>query len=160
MDPSKYARSRPPKQLAGLTHQKLSSVVVSRTTGAQGIAVVVRPASDSGTDTFTVLAVSKSGAVYDPAQNEETTDCITIFGLSATLHPTTASTTTPPWPTTPGQGPSGADRYDGVGHQHDDAVALAVGPEDGWLYVTGDSWGGERKEYNYLTIEYPPARAT
>ena len=62
MDPSKYARSRPPKQLAGLTHQKLSSVVVSRTTGAQGIAVVVRPASDSGTYTFTVLAVSKSGA--------------------------------------------------------------------------------------------------
>jgi hypothetical protein len=55
-----------------------TDVVLTRPTGPRGVAVVVRPAFDSGTYTFTVLDVAHPGSVYDPAQNGETSDSVTI----------------------------------------------------------------------------------
>jgi hypothetical protein len=55
-----------------------SEVVVSRPTGPQGNAIVARQASESGTYTFTVLDVTRTGLAYDPAQNAETSDSVTI----------------------------------------------------------------------------------
>ena len=40
--------------------------------------MVVRPALDSGTYTFTVLEVAEPRSVYDPSQNDETSDSVTI----------------------------------------------------------------------------------
>jgi hypothetical protein len=61
-----------------ITNPDGTDVVATRPTGSRGIAVAVRPASDSGTYTFTVLDVTLPGAVYDPAQNVETSDSVTI----------------------------------------------------------------------------------
>ena len=61
-----------------LTYPDGQQVVLAGTTGSSGIALVARPATDSGTYRFTVLDVARSPAVYDPSQNAETTDSLTI----------------------------------------------------------------------------------
>ncbi|MEW5702459.1 MAG: hypothetical protein AB1792_09540 [Candidatus Zixiibacteriota bacterium] len=44
-------------------------------------------------------------------------------------------------------------RYDGEGHQGDQATALAV-DQSGTAYVTGTSWTGATSSYDYLTVAY------
>ncbi len=53
-------------------------VVLTRLTGTMGVAVVARPASDTGLYTFTVLNVTHPSAAYDRAQNVETFDSVII----------------------------------------------------------------------------------
>jgi hypothetical protein len=53
-------------------------VVVIRPTDHRGIAVVAFPDAEAGTYTFTVLDAARTGSVYDPAQNDETSDSVTI----------------------------------------------------------------------------------
>jgi Beta-propeller repeat len=57
-----------------------TSVKVTAMTGRTGVATVVRQVTETGTYTFTVLRVVRSPAVYDPSQNVETSDSITIPG--------------------------------------------------------------------------------
>jgi hypothetical protein len=52
--------------------------VATAPTGPRGIAAVSRSVSDSGTYTFTVLDVALVGSAYDPSQNGETSDSVTI----------------------------------------------------------------------------------
>jgi hypothetical protein len=51
---------------------------VTGRTGPTGIAVVRRHVTQTGTYTFTILDVVRPPAVYDPDQNIETGDSITI----------------------------------------------------------------------------------
>jgi hypothetical protein len=51
---------------------------VTRTTGQGGIAAITGLTRQTGTYTFTVLDVAEPRSVYDPTQNAETTDSITI----------------------------------------------------------------------------------
>ncbi len=53
-------------------------IQLTRLTGADGVAVFLRQVTDTGTYTFTVLGVAKPPSAYDPSQNIETTDSITI----------------------------------------------------------------------------------
>jgi len=53
----------------------LTRVATTDTTGAANVAVA-RP--ETGTYTFTVTAVSAAGFVYNPSDNVETSDSITI----------------------------------------------------------------------------------
>ena len=55
-----------------------STVEVNARTDAQGIASVARKTTLTGTYTFTVLSVTGPPAVYDPSQNVETSDSVTI----------------------------------------------------------------------------------
>lgn len=55
-----------------------TNVKVAATTGPTGVAVVRRQVTDTGTYTFSVLAVVSPPAVYDPSQNVETSDSVTI----------------------------------------------------------------------------------
>ena len=55
-----------------------STVEVNARTDAQGIASVARKSTQTGTYTFTVLSVTGPPAVYDPSQNVETSDSVTI----------------------------------------------------------------------------------
>jgi hypothetical protein len=54
------------------------SQVVTVLTGPHGIAVVSGTTPDTGTYTFTILGVTAPPAVYDPTENVETSDSITI----------------------------------------------------------------------------------
>jgi len=70
-----------------------STVDLAGTTGPTGVAVVRHPVTDVGTYMFTVLEVMRPPAVYDPAQNVETSDSVTIPGsypaLPVVRHPLT-----------------------------------------------------------------------
>lgn len=55
-----------------------SRVKLTGTTGAKGKAVVARYVAATGTYTFTVLGLVKPPMVYDPSQNVETSDSVTI----------------------------------------------------------------------------------
>ena len=55
-----------------------SNLKLSATTGAKGRAVVVHYVTGTGTYTFTVLNALKPPMVYDPSQNVETSDSVTI----------------------------------------------------------------------------------
>ena len=55
-----------------------SQLTSSRSTNSRGVAAFSAPASPSGTYTFTVTNVVKSGLTYDASANVETTDSIIV----------------------------------------------------------------------------------
>ena len=61
-----------------LTYPGGEEFVLTRPTGPHGVALVVRFATESGTYTFTVTDVAHPVAEYDPSQNAETSDSVTI----------------------------------------------------------------------------------
>ncbi|MGH7357941.1 MAG: hypothetical protein ACREJR_03895, partial [Candidatus Rokuibacteriota bacterium] len=61
-----------------ITNPGGSQTTVTRTTNTQGRAQFSTPASASGTYTFTVSGVTKTGFTYDPAANVETSDSVVV----------------------------------------------------------------------------------
>jgi len=61
-----------------LIYPDSSSVKLTGRTNSQGKVTVAQAVTDTGTYTFTVLSVTRPPALYDPNQNIETSDSVTI----------------------------------------------------------------------------------
>ena len=121
----------------------------------------------TGPDYATVAYDAQSGASVwtrrynGPASSTDVGTAIVVSADGTTVFVTgysTSKTTYTDYATVAYDAQSGASvwtrRYDGPGHSHDTAAAIAVRPDGTQVFVTGYSWGGAATGHDYATVAY------